>query len=84
MSNLQTFYFKLNFQKVDQDTGGKWLIHGTKNHTYKSNSRPQNSPASIVNSLSWRGELLCPTGLAELDWLWYSSEVRYFSHKIGP
>ena len=31
MSNLQTHYhFKLDFQKVDQHTGGKWLIHGTK------------------------------------------------------
>ena len=30
-SNLQTYYhFKLDFQKVDQHTGGKWLIHGTK------------------------------------------------------
>ena len=31
MSNLQSYYhFKLDFQKVDQHTGGKWLIHGTK------------------------------------------------------
>ena len=31
MSNLQTYYhFKLDFQKVDQHTGGKWLIHGTE------------------------------------------------------
>ena len=31
MSNLQTYYhFKLDFQKVDQHTGGKWLIQGTK------------------------------------------------------
>ena len=31
MSNLQTYYhFKLDFQKVDQHAGGKWLIHGTK------------------------------------------------------
>ena len=30
MSNLQTYYFKLDFQKVDQHTGGKWLIHGNK------------------------------------------------------
>ena len=30
MSNLQTYYFKLDFQKVDQHTEGKWLIHGTK------------------------------------------------------
>ena len=30
MSNLQTNYFKLDFQKVDQHTRVKWLIHGTK------------------------------------------------------
>ena len=31
MSNLHTYYrFKLDFQKVDQYTGGKGLIHGTK------------------------------------------------------
>ena len=30
MSNLQTYYVKLDFQNVDQHTGGKWLIHGTK------------------------------------------------------
>ena len=31
MSNLQTYYhFKLDFQKVDQHTWGKWLIDGTK------------------------------------------------------
>ena len=30
-SNLQTYYlFKVDFQKVNQHTGGKWLIHGTK------------------------------------------------------
>ena len=34
MSNLQTYYhFKLDFQKVDQYTGGKWLIHATKRST---------------------------------------------------
>ena len=33
MSNFQTYYhFKLDFQKVDQYTGGKKLIHGTKRH----------------------------------------------------
>ena len=33
MSNLQTYYhFNLDFQKEDQHTGGKWLIHGTKRH----------------------------------------------------
>ena len=29
LTNLQTYYL-LDFQKVDQHTGGKWLIHGTK------------------------------------------------------
>ena len=33
MSNLQTHYhFKLDFQKVDQFTEGKWLIPSTKHH----------------------------------------------------
>ena len=33
ISNLQSYYhFKLDFQKVDQHTCGKWLIHGTKRH----------------------------------------------------
>ena len=32
MTNLQThYYLKLDFQNVDQHTGGK-LIHGTKHH----------------------------------------------------
>ena len=36
LSNLQTnCYVKLDFQKVDQHTGGTWLIHGTKH--YKDN-----------------------------------------------
>ena len=31
MSNLQSHYhFKLDFQNVAQDTGGKRIIHGTK------------------------------------------------------
>ena len=37
MSNLQTYYhFKLDFQKVNLLTGGKWLIHVTKR--YKDNN----------------------------------------------
>ena len=33
MSIFQNYYhFKLDFQKVDQQTGGKCLIHGTKHH----------------------------------------------------
>ena len=28
------YYFKLDFQKVDQHTGGKWLILGTKHHKH--------------------------------------------------
>ena len=40
MSDLQTHYhhFKLDFQKLDQHTGGKWLIDVTKHH--KDNQYP--------------------------------------------
>ena len=32
-SSLQAYYrFKLDLQKVNQHTGGKWLIHSTKHH----------------------------------------------------
>ena len=35
MSNLQTHYcFQLDFQKMVQYTGVKWLIHGTKHMKY--------------------------------------------------
>ena len=31
MSNIQPYcHFKLDVQKVNQHTGDKWLIHGTK------------------------------------------------------
>ena len=33
VSSLQAHYhFKLDFQEVDQHTGGKWLIHDAKHH----------------------------------------------------
>ena len=42
MSNLQTYYyFKLYFQKVDQHTRGKWLIHGTKRRTDNQLQSPE-------------------------------------------
>ena len=42
MSNVQTHYhFKLDFHKVDQHTGGKWLIHGTTHH---KDTQLQNCP----------------------------------------
>ena len=42
MSNLQTYYhFKLDFQKVDQHTGGKWLFHGTKHRNNQLQSKPE-------------------------------------------
>ena len=41
MSNLQTYHhFELDFQKVDQHTGGKWLIHGTKTPQGQSVAKP--------------------------------------------
>ena len=36
VSNLQTYYsFKLDFPKLDQNKGGKWLIHCTKHYKDK-------------------------------------------------
>ena len=32
VSNLQINHFELDFNKVDQHTGAKLLIHGTKHH----------------------------------------------------
>ena len=35
MWNLQTYcYFKLDIQNMDQNAGGKWLIHGTRHRKY--------------------------------------------------
>ena len=44
VSNLETHYhFKIDFQKVDQYTGGKWLIHHTK-HCKDNQFQTWNSP----------------------------------------
>ena len=44
MSILQThYYFKLDFENVDQHTGGKWLIHDTK-HAWTIGCKAWNSP----------------------------------------
>ena len=46
MWNLHTHYhFKLDFQKVKQHTGGKWLIHATKHHK-------DNQLQSLVDNLN--------------------------------
>ena len=38
----QTYYqFKLDFQKVAQYTGAKWLIHGTKTPQGQSVAKPE-------------------------------------------
>ena len=40
------YHFKLDFQKVDQHTGGKWLIHGTKR-------RKDNQLQSLESYILW-------------------------------
>ena len=50
-SHLQTHYhFKLDCQKVDQHTGGKWLIHGTKHNNPLQNMRKMHKMFSIIFS----------------------------------
>ena len=49
LSSLQTYYpFKLDFQKFDQHTRGKWLVHGTKRR--KDNQlQSLNSPVEYLS-----------------------------------
>ena len=48
MSNLQNnYHFKLDFQKADQHTGGKWLIHGTGCHKDNQLHLAWNSPVEF-------------------------------------
>ena len=52
MSSLQTYhYFKLDFQKVDQHTGGMWSIHGTKRR--KDNQLQSLELHDISPGFSW-------------------------------
>ena len=55
MSNVQTYYhFKPDFQKVDQHTGGKWLMHGTKRRkdiTDMATALPWICKFSLIDSL---------------------------------
>ena len=63
MSNLQTYYhFKLDFQKVDQHTGGKWLIHGTKRR--KDNQLQSLELPCMISTLEQR------TPKHQSDWLY--------------
>ena len=53
MSNLQTYYHcKLDFENVDQHTGGQWLIHNTQN-TMIISFKAWNSP---VEYFSWESQ----------------------------
>ena len=52
VSNLQIHYhFKLDFQKVDQHTEGKWLIHGPK-YARTISCKAWNSPVEYPSSKS--------------------------------
>ena len=48
MSNLQTHYnIKLDFQKINQHAGGKWLILGIK-HPKDNTGKDLNSPVEYT------------------------------------
>ena len=51
LSNLQpNCCLKVDFQKVDQHAGGKWLIHDTKHH--KDNQLQSLRPPCRISKLS--------------------------------
>ena len=59
MSNLQTYYhFILDFQKMDQHTEGKWLIHGNK-HRKDNQLQSLELPLIIQIWISFIGAFLC-------------------------
>ena len=49
MSNLQPncFFFKFDFQKMDQHAGYKWLIHDTKRRNKTFNTVGQGVPPFV-------------------------------------
>ena len=52
MSNLQTDYnINLDFQKINQYAGGKWLIHGIK-HPKDNTGKDLNSPVEYAGRQS--------------------------------
>ena len=53
MSNLQpNQFYKIDFQKMDQHAGGKWLIHDTKRR--KDNQLQSLKLPLVFISLQWR------------------------------
>ena len=71
MSSLQTYHrFKLDFQKVDRHTGGKWLIHRIKR-------RKDNLLHSL--ELPMNAELLWKIFACDMYYWWTKSCQRIFS-----
>ena len=69
LSKLQTHYhFKLDYQKVDQHTGGKWLIYGTK---HCKDNLWQNLIVLFRLSLKYMISICTRICLFCLLWLWY-------------
>ena len=61
--------FEINFQKVDQYTGGKWLIHGIKQHKdnqFQSLGFP--SRISYLRILIWHMIYLPNNDVLSLSW----------------
>ena len=57
MWNLQSCYhFKLNVQKADQHTAGKWLIYGTK---HKTNTVIFREPPQMVDAFREAYQIHC-------------------------
>ena len=69
--DLQTYYhFQLDFQIMDQHTGGQWLIHGTKHrkdNQLQSLELPCRIPMISVDSDTWLHQLVMRTMLKFLQ-----------------
>ena len=60
MWNLQTHYnFWLDFQKVDQHTGRKWLIHDTKHHKDNQSQSLELNPGRSSKHGTSESKVIC-------------------------
>ena len=81
MSNLQTpYHFQLNFEKVDQYTGGKVFIHGTKHgkdNQFPSLELPQGSRGYFFIEGPWPPPFEFPRAPSKI---WRVPPLKYITN----
>ena len=77
MSNLQTnYHFKLDFQIVDQHTGGKLLIHGNKHHRDNKKMNPVSNGVIHIIPKMFQD---VPCAIADISWKFHENPFIQFT-----